>query len=109
MKIGKRKAKKIVEILTNAQLELMFENAKNNIKDWKEVSCVNKGMTKGAAWNILSNVKIYKNDFHKMGVVNAVWEFGEFLPEEILNSLKKEKKIESERYVHHEEPKFFNK
>ena len=58
---------------------------------------------------MLSNVKISKNDFYKMGVVNAVWEFGEFLPDEILNLLKKDKKTETQRYVHHEEPNFDNK
>ena len=106
MKLDKNRAKKIAETITQEQLNLMFENAKNNIKNWKEISYVNKGMTKGAAWNILKSVKVTKDDFHKMGVTNAIWEFGEFLSEEILNKLKKEKKIESQRYIHHEEPKF---
>jgi hypothetical protein len=33
----------------------MFDLAKNNIEDWSKVSIVNKGMTKGTAWNILAS------------------------------------------------------
>ena len=49
-------AKKIAQYITNEQLQKMFDNAKVGIKDWTKVSIVNKGLTKGVAWNILAKV-----------------------------------------------------
>ena len=48
-------AKLIAEKITNEELAEMFANAKANITDWTKVSSVNKGMSKGAAWNILAS------------------------------------------------------
>jgi hypothetical protein len=96
-------AKKIAETITNEELNEMFENAKANITDWTKVSNVNKGMSKGAAWNILASDFNIDIKYHNMARVNMVREFGEFLP----NHLKPAKKTKTTNInVVHQEPRF---
>jgi hypothetical protein len=96
-------AKKIAETITNEELSEMFENAKANITDWTKVSNVNKGMSKGAAWNILASDFNIDMKYHNMARVNMVREFGEFLP----NHLKPAKKTKTTSInVVHQEPRF---
>jgi hypothetical protein len=96
-------AKKIAETITNEELGEMFTNAKANISDWTKVSNVNKGMSKGAAWNILASDFNIDMKYHNMARVNMVREFGEFLP----NHLKPAKKTKTTSInVVHQEPRF---
>lgn len=97
-------ARKIAEYITNDQLKQMFENAKKNTTDWKQVSYVNKIMTKGTAWNILFGAFRPDGNNHVLGKTNMVREFGEFLPEEF--KPKKFKKKSLSITAHHEEPNF---
>lgn len=76
-------AKKIAQNITNEQLQKMFDNAKIGIKDWTKVSIVNKGLTKGVAWNILAKDFDANLNHHIMAKINMIREFGEFLPEEL--------------------------
>ena len=96
-------AKRIAETITNEELAEMFENAKTNITDWTKVSSVNKGMSKGSAWNILASDFDVDKTYHNLAKVNMVREFGEFLPD----YLKPEKKVKpSITNVVHQEPRF---
>ena len=95
-------AKLIAEKITNEELAEMFENAKANITDWTKVSSVNKGMSKGAAWNILASDFDVDKTYHNLAKVNMVREFGEFLP----NYLKPTKKPKSTIKAVHQEPRF---
>ena|SRR3990167_2470350 len=81
--MNRNDARKIAETITNEQLQQMLETAKAKITDWTKVSNVNKGMTKGAVWNVLA--KNFKCDtkYHILAKINMVREFGEFLPNEI--------------------------
>lgn len=83
-------AKQIAKSITNEQLLQMFNNAKESIKDWTKVSNVNKGMTKGMAWNILAKDFDITKNYHILAKTNMVREFSEYLPEE-LKPKKKEK------------------
>jgi len=94
--MNKSDARKIAEIITNEQLQQMFETAKTKIVDWTKVSNVNKGMTKGTSWNILAKNFDVKATHHILAKTNMIREFGEFLPEE----LKPKKKIKN----HHSNP-----
>ncbi len=94
--------KKIAETITNQELSEMFTNAKANITDWTKVSNVNKGMSKGVAWNILASDFDVDKKYHNMAKVNMVREFGEFLPDHF----KSAKKIKPSINVVHQEPKF---
>lgn len=67
------------------------------VKDWKEKSSVNPGMSRGTFYNIVTagitpaNLVLHKK--------NIIWEFGEYMPDY--------EKIVSERNKnesHHEEP-----
>lgn len=102
--MNKNSAKKIAETITNEQLLEMFDTAKSFISDWSKISTINKGMTKGTAWNILAsdfNVKIYYNTIIK---TNMIREFGEFLPKEL--KIEKKVKIVNYQLPVHQEPKF---
>jgi hypothetical protein len=96
------KAKQIAETITNEQLKEMLDKAKDNIKDWTKVSTVNKGLTKGVAWNILGSNFDETKKHHILAKINMVREFGEFLPED----LKPKKKEKHTIVPIHQEPKF---
>ena len=81
-------ARRIAETITNQQLKEMFDSAKENIKDWTTTSSVNKGFTKGLAWNILTAAFDVNEEQHILSKTNMIREFGEFLP----NSLKVKEK-----------------
>ncbi len=102
----RNEAKKIAETVTNLELKEMFLNAQNDIKDWAKTSTVNKGMTKGTAFNILS--KGMGNDLtkpiHILAKINMVREFGEYLP----NYEKKGKEKKELPKPVHQEPNFLD-
>jgi hypothetical protein len=101
--MNKTDAKKIAETITNEELDEMFKNAKEKITDWTKVSNVNKGMSKGTAWNILASDFDVEKTYHRLAKINMVREFGEYLP----NYLKPTKKVKSTTVnVVHQEPKF---
>lgn len=102
--MNKTDAKKIAEKITNEQLAEMLNNARRLIKDWRQISNVNKSMTKGAAWNILAQNFDVSRKYNSIVVKNMVWEFGEYLPEEL-----KPVKVVKNKYagiVNHQEPIF---
>ena len=96
-------ARKIAEKITNEQLQQMFNNAQNSIKDWTKVSSVNKGLTKGVAWNVLASKFDVTEKYNILAKTNMVREFGEFLPDE----LKPEKKAKRQfKHPSHQNPIF---
>ena len=102
--MNKSDAKKIAETITFEQVEEMFNNAKEGITDWEEVSAVNKGITKGVAWNILKqgvNPGIVKQP---LALKNMILEFGDYLPDEL--KIKKKSKKQVKLNIHHEAPVF---
>ncbi len=100
--MNRNDARKIAETITNEQIQQMFEIAKAKITDWTKVSNINKGMTKGAAWNILANKFDVKHKYHILAKRNMVWEFGAFLPDEF----KLKKKTHQFITLIHQEPRF---
>ena len=103
--MNKTDAKRIAETITHDQLVAMFERAKAEITDWEKVSAVNPGMTKGAAWNILSTaLKAGVGPrMRQLAVTNMVWEFGDFL-EDSLKPAKKNREPAPAPY--HQQPNF---
>lgn len=105
--MNRNEAKKIAETVTNSELKDMFLNAQSEIKDWTQRSIVNLGMTKGAAFNILSaciDKYIYENrTIHILAKTNMVREFGEYLT----NYERKYKDKKELPKPVHQEPKFF--
>ncbi len=95
-------AKIIADTITNEQLKQMFDAAKVGIKDWTAVSSVNKGMTKGLAWNILAKDFDVNKNYHDLAKINMIREFGEFLP----NNLKPKKEKKESRKPTHQDPIF---
>jgi hypothetical protein len=100
--MNKQDARKIAEIITNQQLDEMFNMAKISITDWTKVSSVNKGMTKGVNWNILAKDFDINDNYHILAKTNMIWEFGDYLPD---NLKIKHKKRVYPKPVHHE-PQF---
>lgn len=100
--MNRNDAKKIAEVITNEQLAQMFANAKAGIKDWEKVSAVNKGMTKGTAWNILAAAFDPTKTYNSIAIKNMIREFGDFLPDE----LKPKKPKRPLPKPVHQQPKF---
>jgi hypothetical protein len=98
----RKQARKIAEHITNIQLEEMLNVARIKVKDWTKVSSVNKGMTKGTAWNILGKDFLIKNSYHILAKTHMVLEFGEFLPADLLEP--KKEKIRTGPVPVHQEP-----
>jgi hypothetical protein len=90
---------KAVEIVKEHDIKFMLENAKNKISNWNHPSNLNKTMSKGAVWNLVKNAKIDHPE-SDLELINCIREFGEFLPEDVLD------KIKPAWYFHHEEPIF---
>ena len=104
--MNRRNAREIAERITGDQLQKMFDNAKAGVKDWQKISFVNKGLTKGFAWNILAKNFDPTKYHHILAKTNMIREFGEFLPDE----LKVGSKLRSGPSVHplHQDPEFEN-
>lgn len=102
--MNRRDSREIAETITNQQLKQMFEKAKHEIKDWTKVSTINKGMTKGAAWNVLAKDFDENYNYHIMAKINMIREFGEFLPDELKPHVEKHKEPITEPY--HQDPIF---
>jgi hypothetical protein len=81
--MNRNDARKIADTITNEQLQQMFDNAKLNITDWTKVSSVNKGITKGAAWNILAKDFNINSNHHILAKTNMIREFGNFLSDHL--------------------------
>jgi len=104
--MNRQEARQLAETITNQELLEMFNNAKINIFNWEAVSIVNKGMTKGTAWNILAKNFDVDEHHHVLAKTNMLREFGDYLPTETDFIKKLEKKIKSEKPPVHQEPIF---
>ncbi len=102
--MNRNDARKIAETITNEQLQQMFDTAKAKITDWTQVSNVNKGLTKGVSWNILTAGFDVNKEIHILAKTNMVREFGEFLPNQ-LKPRKANRQFSNKPPVH-QEPKF---
>lgn len=104
--MNKQQASVFAEIVTLEDLKQMFRNAQKYIADWTVVSRVNKGMSKGAAYNILAfepNHYSSIEEISKLAKINMIWEFGEYLPD----YKKQVKKTRAGKTtVVHQDPKF---
>ena len=89
--MNKTDARKIAETITNEQLVNMFEMAKTGITDWTKRSSVNSGMTKGSAWNVLGKNFDVRREYPNIAKRNMVWEFGDFLPDELKPEIKRQR------------------
>ena len=100
--MNRSQARKIAETITNEQLVGMFKRAKNGITNWEKPSTVNKGCSKGVAWNILVKDFDVNGEHHILAKTNMVREFSEYLPEELKPSKIKKKTITTT----HQNPNF---
>lgn len=102
--MNRKHAREIAETITNEQLQKMFDTAKERITDWKKVSNVNKGMTKGTSWNVLAKDFDVNEKYHILAKTNMIREFGEYLPENLQPT--KKGKIRSSKPPTHQDPIF---
>lgn len=80
------------------------KSTKNSIQDWTKRSDVNKSFSLGTSWNILAKDFDPEISHHVLAKKNMIWEFGDFLPDELKPSKNKIKLPE----VQHQEPIFDN-
>ena len=73
-------ARKLAEIITVSELKETILNAYSLIDDWTVPSKVNKGMSKGTAFNVLTCGEITEN-MHVIAKINIIREFSLYLPE----------------------------
>ena len=79
-KMNRYDARIIAETISNEELQAMFDRAKNGIKDWTQTSHINRGITKGVAWNVLAKDFDVNKKYPDIAKRNMVREFGEYLP-----------------------------
>jgi len=102
----KKEAVEIAKTVTNGQLEEMFMNAMVDMPYWEDRSDVNKGITKGAAWNIFAKDFNPEGKHANIAKINMIREFGDFLPKEV--RIEKPPKTKLKLKVIHQEPNFDN-
>ena len=107
MSLSRKKAKELINIVSNEDLKEMLENAKKNISDWTKTSSINRSMTIGVSWNILGENFNVEERHSDLGKINMIREFGEFLPEKYVT--KNNKASNTSRKITHQEPKFKTK
>jgi hypothetical protein len=100
--MNRRDARLIASTITNKQLKDMFSLASLGVEDWNKRSRVNKSMSIGTAWNILAKGFDVNHKYHVLAKKNMIWEFGDFLPDEL--KIKKVKKKLPK--IQHQEPIF---
>ena len=101
--MNKSDSKKIAETITNEELVIMFQTAKELIKNWSVVSICNKGLSKGIAWNILASDFDITKQYSLLAKINMIREFGYFLPATLKPTSNK---IKVNWTVAHQEPIF---
>ncbi len=99
------KANKIAGRITNEQLATMFEYAKKEIEDWRDLSITNKNITKGAAWNKYGKNFDVDKKYSPGWKIEAVQEFGDHLPGDIKRGNTKSQTRDRDK-PYHEEPVF---
>jgi hypothetical protein len=102
--MNRASAKKIAANITRDQLSEMMDRAKRGVRNWESVSSVNPYLTKGAAWNIFYPVLKSGRPMSMPAMVNMVWEFGDYLAEDLKPN--KSERPKAAVTPHHEEPIF---
>ena len=102
-------AKQIAEKVTNQELREMFYNAQRSITqwgNWEKVSKVNKSLSIGTAFNMLScgvdSDEFLDQKISPIAKFNMIREFGEYLP----NYKAEQSKLKPNIKITHHEPKF---
>jgi hypothetical protein len=73
------RAKRIADVVKNEEILQMLLKAQKHITGWEEPSKLNKGISKGICWNILTKDFNVKNKLHPMVKINLLKEYGEYL------------------------------
>lgn len=102
----KSKAKEISKDITNDEIKEMFDNAKHQITDWEEQSKINRNFTKGVAWNILASDFKTGYKYNPIVKLNMIREFGNYLPQDILDEYPSKNETQDLKPLYHQEPKF---
>lgn len=104
--MNKYQCSELADKITHSEMNEMFENAKSGIKDCTKVSRINKGITKGVAWNILYDTFTLQSFRIISGLAkrNMIFEFQDFLPKHLIP--EKKVKNKSDVKVTHQDPKF---
>lgn len=102
--MNKADAKKIAASISRQQLSEMMSRAKLGVTDWTVASSVNPMLSKGSAWNIFYPVFTSGRPMSMPATTNMVWEFGDFLPDDL--KPKKTKRAKPQTAPHHEDPVF---
>jgi len=90
--VNKTLARKLADKVTRDQLIRMFDRAEKEIKDWAKRSSVNSSFTKGKSWNILRPALDEYENLHVLAIKNMIWEFGDYLDDDILPKKSNRKK-----------------
>lgn len=92
--MNRNDAKIIAKTITFEQIFQMLDNAQKLIVDWREVSRINQGITKGTSWNLLVNPFKNDNNVDELIIFYLIYEFGDYLPQELkVKKTKKKNKI----------------
>ena len=105
--MNKNQCRELADKITEAEMTEMFENAKVEIKDWTKISRINKGFTRGVAWNILYAAFTSESPFRiqsRLAKRNMIFEFQDFLPKHLIPEKKVKNKTDVK--ITHQNPKF---
>lgn len=78
--MNRKEAKQIALTISKTQMIEMFLTAQKEIKDWTQAAIVNKGMSKGMAFNIFTSDIENCDKWIWIGRYNAIREFGDYIP-----------------------------
>jgi hypothetical protein len=96
--MNRSEAKKLAETAKPEEIVEMLTEARKQIKNWKAPAHINPALSRGAIFNILSACD--PATMHHYAKINAIAEFGEFLP----NFTRKNKRIFDKPIPSHQDP-----
>jgi hypothetical protein len=106
--MNKLKAKRLLNLVSNEDIKEMLFNVKYKTEDWSESSIINVSLSKGAAWNILTKDINFNEKLYHIHKLNLLREYGDYLPQRVLDQLVVVKKENPKVEVIHEEPNLDN-
>ena len=102
--MNRKEARQLAETVATEQLKEMFRRARASIQNWKAPSKINKSLTVGAVFNILTatDIEAHSTNVALIAKTNMIREFGEFLPGYEKQKREKKKQLP---LVYHQEPR----
>jgi hypothetical protein len=105
MKPNKKQSIYLAKQTSKPDLIVMLKNVADYTVNWRQISVLNKSMTKATMFNSFSEAVLSMDVYDLYIAQKCITEFGEYLPQRFLDMLPKDvPQIKNQITIFHEEP-----